>query len=914
MPIDFDKINLAALSSLKTLVSTWLPGGKQEGDEYVVKNPHRNDKTAGSFKVNTRTGIWSDFACSDVGGGDTISLYAFIFNLKQGESAIQLAKDLNIIIEEPKKPKSSGGAWSPIVPVPEDCQELPKKYLKKNGKKWEEHVISTYYKYTTKGGKLAGYTCLIKYKDGSKDVIPLTYCKRGEERAWKFKSFSIPRLIYNLHELVQKKDAQVLIVEGEKCADAGRKLFKNIDNIVVISWIGGSKGVSSIKWDLLKGRKVIFWPDADTQTYRKRHIREGEIMDFVEQPGASAMIKIYNIVKMKIKAGRLINPPGEYKDGWDIADAIESGWDVKKVIKFMTKNVVTFDSLSQKPAADALRTPFQCLGYNSYAGSIVYYFLPAGTHKVTALSAAALSKMNLLSLAPVTYWEREYPHRSSADYTAAANDCIRQCEKVGIYDPNRCRGRGAWFDNGRTVLHLGNKLIVNTRPTRIDDIDSYYIYEAEIPAEDQDYFSKKPLTIKESRILIEISDLLSWENSIYSKLFAGWIMLAPICGAIEWRPHIWITGESQTGKSWIQDNIITQILGRFVLNAMSNSTEAGIRQHLKNDAFPVRLDELETDDKESFQRVQRIIELARQSSSNKSASIIKGTAGGKAVSYCIRSCFVFSSINPKLLQQADESRITILKLVKRADYEENNKFDILRGLVIDTLTDEYCQRLRARAIKLIPNIRENYIIFSNIMSKILKSKRQGDQIGSLLAGAFALKSDDIVSIAGARSWADKIQWRLDTDIDDRPDQQKCLDAIMQQVVKTDTGTQTDAIGSLIRKASRMVKNTDSVEMSNQIESDRLISRNVIRKYGITTIRNKGQNCFDIAFAENHTLLKKLLENTPWNNGYKLMLMRIPGAVTRTATFADKRKSSAIVIPYMNIFPEETDGDEDLDRF
>lgn len=912
MPIDFDKINDAALASLKSLVSIWIPGGRIEGNEYIVKNPQRPDKHAGSFKINIRTGVWSDFACHDIGGNDPISLYAFVFNLKQGEAALQLAKDLNIIIDPPKK--KGGGAWSPIVPVPEDAPDPPREYPKKIDKKWTQIKIDKYYTYRTKSGKIAGYTCLVKYGDGSKEVVPLTYCKRGEAREWKFKSFSIPRPVYKLDSLVKYPAAQVLIVEGEKCADAAEELFQDIENLVVISWIGGTKSVSHIKWDLLKGRKLILWPDADSQEYKNGHIREGEIMDFVDQPGAGAMIKIYNLVKMKIKDARLVSPPAEFSDGWDIADAIEAGWNAEKILAFVKNNIVTFDSLSQKPAANALRSPFQCLGYNSYIGNIVYYFLPAGTHKVTALTPAALSKMNLLSLAPVHYWEREYPQKNGADYTAAANDCIRQCENVGIYDPLRCRGRGAWFDMGRTVLHLGNKLIVDGRTTRIDDIESYYIYEAEIPTEDSDSFIKKSLSREESAKIIEISDLLSWENNIYSKLFAGWVMLAPICGAIEWRPHIWITGESQTGKSWIQDNIISQILGRSVLNAMSNSTEAGIRQNLKNDAFPVRLDEIETDDKESFLRVQKIIELARQSSSNKSASIIKGTAGGKAMSYCIRSCFMFSSINPKIIQQADESRITILKLVKRPDYEDENKFDILRELVVDTLTDDYCQKLRARAIKLIPRIRDNIVIFSTVMSKILKSKRHGDQIGTLLAGAYALKHDDVIKLGDARYWASGIDWRLDADIDDKPDQNKCLDTILQIAVKTGYGNASEAIGSLIHKAARIVTSDDSVEKSNQIESDRILAREVIRKYGITTIRNKDKNRFDIAIAENHTLLKRILDGTPWANGYKLMLMRLEGATSRTATFADKRKSAAIILPFNKIFPDEIEEDEDLDRF
>ena len=912
--IDFDKINQTALVSLRSLVPRWIPGGRFEGEEYVVKNPRRPDKHAGSFKINVKTGVWSDFACQDIGGGDPVSLYAYICNFKMGEAALALAKELNIIIEDPGSRKPAA-TWSAIVPVPEAAPDPPKVYPKKIDKQWIEIPIKKYYTYRTKDGQLAGYTCLVKYEDGSKEVVPLTYCKAGDKKEWKFRSFKIPRPIYKLDKLIKNKDAQVLIVEGEKCADAAEELFKDYNNIVVISWIGGGKGVSSIKWDALRGRKIILWPDADSQRYKENHERAGEIMDFVDQPGAATMIKIYNLTKKKIKGARLVKPPRQFLNGWDIADAVENNWDLKKIIKFIQDHLIKLDKVSQKPAS-ALRTPFQCLGYNSYGGQIVYYYLPIGTHKVTALTANGHSKMNLLSLAPVQYFEREYPTKGGADYVAAANDAIRQCEKVGIYDPLRCRGRGAWFDKGRTVLHMGNKLIVDGAEYNIDEIKSYYIYEAEIPTEESASFISETLSAQDASKVIDISNLLSWENKISSKLFAGWIMLAPICGAIEWRPHIWLTGESSTGKSWIQDNIISQILGKTVLNASANSTEAGIRQSLKNDAFPVRFDEVETEDKDSFLRVQKIIELARQSSSNRAASIIKGSAGGKALSYCIRSCFMFSSINPKLYQQADESRITILKLIRRADYEEGNQFDILREVVIDTLTDEYCQKLRSRAIKLIPVIRKNIEIFSAVMSKILKSKRHGDQNGSLLAGCYALKSDKVISIDKARAWAESVDWLTETTIDDKPDQERCLDIILQQIVRIDSGNKTEAIGSLIRKAAKVAALKDSIETTNQIENDRADAREALRKYGITTVKNRDSQVYDIAIAENHSLLKQLLINTPWNNGYKLVLMRHKGAAIKTAVFADKRRSSSIVIPYNEIFTDDlTDEEEEIaDRF
>jgi len=54
-----------------------LPNGEVEASEFVALNPTRLDKRLGSFRINTITGKWSDFATNDR-GGDLISLYAYL--------------------------------------------------------------------------------------------------------------------------------------------------------------------------------------------------------------------------------------------------------------------------------------------------------------------------------------------------------------------------------------------------------------------------------------------------------------------------------------------------------------------------------------------------------------------------------------------------------------------------------------------------------------------------------------------------------------------------------------------------------------------------------------------------------------------------------------------------------------------
>ena len=93
--LDFGRVNRAALAALPELLARWLPRGRRERLEYVALNPTRYDRHLGSFRINLRTGQWSDFATGDK-GGDPVSLAAYLSRLTQREAAEKLAGMLGI--------------------------------------------------------------------------------------------------------------------------------------------------------------------------------------------------------------------------------------------------------------------------------------------------------------------------------------------------------------------------------------------------------------------------------------------------------------------------------------------------------------------------------------------------------------------------------------------------------------------------------------------------------------------------------------------------------------------------------------------------------------------------------------------------------------------------------------------------
>jgi hypothetical protein len=94
-PANFREVNRTALGRLPDILARWLPGGRIQGSEYVVRNPKRRDRRPGSFKVNLDTGRWADWATGDK-GGDLISLAAYLADCSQIDAARRLAAMLGL--------------------------------------------------------------------------------------------------------------------------------------------------------------------------------------------------------------------------------------------------------------------------------------------------------------------------------------------------------------------------------------------------------------------------------------------------------------------------------------------------------------------------------------------------------------------------------------------------------------------------------------------------------------------------------------------------------------------------------------------------------------------------------------------------------------------------------------------------
>jgi putative DNA primase/helicase len=679
-----------------------------------------------------------------------------------------------------------------------------------------------------------------------KKIRPLTW----NGSAWVWKSPGKPRPLYWAR---RSAGAPVTIAEGEKAADAAATLFPEH---AVCTWSGGTSNVQNADWSGLRGRSVTIWPDADD----------------VGRKAASQLARILLGLSCSVV---VVNPPDTQPQGWDLADALTEGWTPAKAAKAVQAPGKAVELPAQPepepsaeptppPAPDVPRSaPFTCLGFDDG----IFYYQPSSTGQVVSLSRGSHTGTNLVNIAPLAYWETLYPSKTGVNWLAAASSLFDAQAAVGIFSPDRIRGRGAWWDNGRSILHLGDRLMVNgtlqpiTSPT-----SSKYHYQRlaaiDLPGE------LDPLNDELGLEIIDIASRFHWEVPASGLLLAGWIALAPICGALQWRPHVWLTASAGSGKSAILDRFIGPLLESLALFPEGNTTEAFIRQQLRADAVPVVFDEAESNEKADRQRIQNILTLARVSSSSGRGVIGKGGADGAAQSYTIRSMFLLCSISTALKQGADQSRFAQLTLRNPSFMPKPER--IAHWSALDAAITEICtahngHRLLLRMVRQIPIIRDSVAVFRRAAAERFDSQRQGDQYGTLLAGAWSLMNsrpatiDDAYQLIDANNWE---PYREQTEADE----ERCLQHILQHQIRVESSerTCTRTLGELVEIVLRH-------RADNEVTTRQ--AHEALSRHGLKVSEEEKR----LLVSNTAKAIAGILRDTAWANGWSTVLSRLPGA-------------------------------------
>ena len=272
-----ESIRADLVARLDSLLATLFPAGKKRRGKFLIGDVLGSPGDSLEVVLDgEKAGLWTDRATGD--GGD-------IFDLIAAHLGADAHTDFPRVMQHAADLLGQAPA---ATSRKTKKKEAPVDDLGPATAKWDYfdaagHLIAIVYRYDPPGGK-------------------------KEFRPWDVKRRKMappdPRPLYNQPGM--KDAAQVVLVEGEKCAQA----LINAGVTATTAMHGANAPVDKTDWKPLEGKAVLIWPDRDKPGWEYAANAAQAVLD----AGARSCHILY--------------PPQEAAEGWDAADAIAEGFDV----------------------------------------------------------------------------------------------------------------------------------------------------------------------------------------------------------------------------------------------------------------------------------------------------------------------------------------------------------------------------------------------------------------------------------------------------------------------------------------------------------------------------------------------------------------------------------------------------------
>lgn len=509
----------------------------------------------------------------------------------------------------------------------------------------------------------------------------------------------------------------------------------------------------------------------------------------------------------------------------------------------------------------------------------------------------------------------------------------------GVWDAReKVRGRGAWLgDDGALVLHSGNHVLIDGAWKRPGEY--YGMVYPTAPPGPKPALEQKPAVelaptlvgslrtrgieiaedISAGALVFELIKTWNWARpDIDPYLLLGWLMCGPFGGAFDYRPMVWVTGDSATGKSALQ-KLIAFLLGDGGLLQSPDATEAGVRQILGQQTIPVAIDEAEAEANSS--KILALVRLARLATSSQ-GDLARGGQDHKGHTFKARTCFLFTSILVPPIPPQDKNRLAVLEL------------GTLPGELREPAMDK--REIVALGAQLRREFVDNWRFWPGMLNRYRNTLidvgghggRVADQFGTLLAGAHMVIDLDSTS-SDVWEWGNRLKVSALAETSDNVSEAElCIGHLLSTLVQLQGHGTPRLVSDWLWQAAQplpdVVWGSDGLE---RVTAEKRAANKMLEKIGlrVMTAQLPKPDAVDdgrprptpgmqyLCIASSHQGLARQFEGQRWAGGvWAQAVKRMKGAVAGQTQRIGNAPAKCTMIPIavLNLAAADDPVDED----
>lgn len=510
-----------------------------------------------------------------------------------------------------------------------------------------------------------------------------------------------------------------------------------------------------------------------------------------------------------------------------------------------------------------------------YGGGLYVFVSPHGEYRrFTSAQLHRAGGLSDLFAARIWWLTKHFPgvDKRTGEPTGRPNTIIaaeammRACVDAGYLSADiEHRLAGTWRGpDGAPIVHCGDVLIHNgeiLKPgTRLGS--PLYVIAGRLERPALETFGNGRARFAAVKTDVGhrfVAFLLNWtfQHDGGAELTAGFVAMASLGDAIDWRSHLFFRARPGAGKSTLM-RLIRAALGGAAHDVATTYSAAFVEQHYRAQARAILLDENESDADPT--RMKRTTELVKLLSDEGGAKGGRGGADGTARSLDVHGAVCMAATVRGQWKQQDKERISVVELDRfEGEGRKVATHDEINALIAEA--EKLSPLLRARLLDRWELFHENVARARRRILELGGTARDGNQLGHLLAGWWTLISDEpagddllddigrrflrwIVSINDAREGSDPAM--------------QCWNRLLGEDAHVWRGGETLTVGQVIARA-REASGGESYRKAMLGMGLRLLPDDPTEKYPTWPRVN-------LCIANTHPGLETIFNGSDWSMG------------------------------------------------